>query len=98
MSIDGPEIARMIPITANGAHQPMSMTLVNMRPRNVARLPRATPSAATVPTSNFFWSGVFAGGAVGGFERSAVATEAAAVLRVAWDAASAAAARLATCS
>src|SRR5688572_25983302 len=94
MIIDGPEITNSSPTTARQSCQNGSLNKPVVWPINVVIkapiAPKATPNAATVPTSIFFGSPALA--------LSALAVDVAAEVNRESDAASAAAARLATCS
>src|SRR5438034_10250403 len=55
MTIEGNEIASITAATTNGIfHSGISANFENTTPAAVAREPRATPRAATVPVSSFF--------------------------------------------
>ena len=109
MSIEGPEIASSSARTPSGIHIPRPSTVATMLEKNVAIPPTATPIAAMVPMSIFFGgrrrrAGARGGGGGGG--AAGVSSLGASVIVLAtaevWSflsaSASAAAARLASCS
>lgn len=99
MSMLGPEMASMMPIRPSGIQTPRSTNLAKRPTATALILPRATPSAATVPTSVRRGCEEFPLSIVGLTAlRSVFASELAVVPSDFCARASPAAARLATCS